>query len=139
MDLLEKRQLVTQQAIEKIKSLGFHVYGSIVTRSKPTWGYIRSKTGLRIGYFQANEFGEGIIFSTVRKPSYKHAKGSIVQTDDNYVTVEQITPEIILQSFNIRTPWEKPQLIRWLRRYQYRDFEEWLKEQNKYITEIQRY
>lgn len=139
MTFTERRQLVGKKAIEKIKALGYQVYGS-GTPETTIMGYIRSKDGLRIGSFQVDEFAQGITFTTVHKPCRECGTGFRVQTDDHFVSIEELCEKHVEQSFLILPPWKPYQRdIQAAYREQYRDFREWLAYEKKHFPNIHQY
>lgn len=93
------RTTILLQAVDKIKEMGYKCYISIyyeLQRNNPTYCFITD--GINIGYMQSNDFGCGLNFSTVYKPSSKYGTGVDIATD---VTIDKITKELIEKTFVI--------------------------------------
>ena len=89
----ERQHLLFMSAAEKIKSLGYEVYASVLkneTIDKAHYGYFVKDN--RIGYFQADMLGFVIEFTTVYKPSAKHGCGEKIE--ENY-SPEHITDSLL--------------------------------------------
>ena len=93
---MDKNKILIQ-AVEIVKSFGYKCffprYGSSFNE-KPIYCYITD--GTNIGYMQSNDWGYGLNFSSVHKPSQKNGTGFGILND---VTLENITKEIIEQTF----------------------------------------
>ena len=140
MTQAEQRELVTMQVVKKIKKLGYHVYGPIMTRSYPKcWAFIRSKDGLHVGKFEVNEYADGVTFATVNKPNKVCGCGCRIQLHDTSIRPEEITAKHIEESFAIAPSWAQGKTRAFAEKYKWESFAEWLKAENKYDTNIQRY
>lgn len=85
------RQEYFAQAIEKIKSLGYKVYGF----NEPTTNYAFFTDEKNIGYFQLDDF-IGFAFSTVHKPCREAGTGYRVADE---ITLDNITKELCEKCF----------------------------------------
>ena len=82
----ERQHLLFMSAAEKIKSLGYEVYASVLkneTIDKAHYGHFVKDN--RIGYFQADLLGFVIEFTTVYKPSAKHGCGEKIEENFFFV------------------------------------------------------
>lgn len=89
----------------EIKNLGYKVY--ITNREFSTYGWIVNDKD-EIGYFQMDDFGCGIRFSTVHKPMNEYGAG--FSLDDTFETHTEFTKELVDRIFVKYPDWmlERP-------------------------------
>lgn len=90
------------KAVEVIKSLGYEVY--IPKASVYEYGYFTD--GTNIGYFQCGRWG-GITFSTRHVPCRECGTSFCIISDDDAISPENITKEVITSCFVIAPEWAK--------------------------------
>lgn len=126
MYLFQRRQIVANKALEKFKELGYRVYYHQWEHDSEfsTYGYIRSKDGNSVGYWQVSDFAHGIRFGTVHKPCTECGTGYSLQMDDESIPVEDITADHIEATFAFAPSWATKKQRAAIIKYQ--SFEEWV-------------
>jgi len=128
---------IFSKAKDIIKGLGYDVYTTRFEHvsHKPTYGYIKSKDGSRVSYFQSDDFGFGIRFSVPHKPAY--GIGSGISIKDKTYHLEDLTTEVIEDTFKVHFPYRCGSLMKErIVENQYKDFNEW-KESETYAEVIE--
>ena len=96
-----KLEKVLEQAIERIKSMG---YSCFVPKYKNDFGkhtYCYITDGKNISYMQTDHWKSGIEFSTTHKPSKECGTGFAIEKNDitRAFDVEDITEDVIKMTF----------------------------------------
>ena len=90
-----KRRKDFQKTAEHIKALGFVV---IISRDPNlTYGYYSD--GENIGYFQQNEFSEGVNVATCNKTPGSYGAHHILEPNNTPVSLGQLTKEYLKKGF----------------------------------------
>ena len=119
-----------QQAVDKIKSLGYDVYlypesHYTISCNIPTYGYVVSKDGKRFSYFQLEEpWYHAVRFSTCHKPCTECGAGFSCQDHWDAINIDAITAEHIEQSFIDPPAWATPKQKKIALQNQWESFEE---------------
>ncbi len=95
------KEFILRQQFEKaaghIKSLGFTVY--ITTNSKETHGYFSD--GKHIGYFQQNQFAEGVNIATCNKVPGSSGKHHCLDPYFKPVSLTELSKEYLEKGFSL--------------------------------------
>jgi len=96
----------------QIKGLGYKVYISKDVYFQ--YGYIVNEKD-EIGYFQLDDFGTGVVFSTKHKPA--NGIGCGFGLDDSFNGHREITKELVDRCFAIAPNWatrsERQKVVKW--------------------------
>lgn len=119
-----------QQAVDKIKSLGYDVYlypneHYTFFCGTPTYGYVVKQDGSRFSYFQLEEpWYCSVRFSTSHKACQECGTGFCCQDHWDAIRIENITKEHIEESFIDPPRWATPKQRKTALLNQWKDFEE---------------
>ena len=127
---IEEVKVYAQQAVDKIKSLGYDVYlypenSYSTTCNIPIYGYVVTKDGKRFGYYQLEEpWYHAVRFSTCHKANSQCGTGFSCQDHWHAIPIDNITAEHIAESFIDPPAWASPKDKKAARENQWRNLEE---------------
>ncbi len=119
-----------QQAVDKIKSLGYDVFLYPESYYQwscgiPTYGYIVKKDESRFSYFQLEEpWYHAIRLTTCHKANKQCGTGFSCQDHWDAIEIDKLTKEHIEESFIDPPAWASPKDRKAAQENQWKDFEE---------------